>query len=35
MIIWRQNNMLLNYQVIKNNKKLENNLRQMTMKTQP
>ena len=35
MITWKQNNMLLNYQVIKNNKKLENILRQMTMKTQP
>ena len=35
MITWRLNNMLLNYQVVKNNRKLGNILRQMTMKTQP
>ena len=29
MITWRLNNMLLNYQVVKNNRKLGNILRQM------
>ena len=37
MITWRLNNMLLkaNRSMMKSKRKLKNNLRQMTMKTQP